>query len=510
MPPPWPNAKLAAILDDVDLGTPVAEVDQLLDQARVETSVFADLVRGRVDLIPGTKGSGKTALFRLVVEYLPDALLKQRRVVVAHGVEDKTSVLWDKYRSEFAAFSEEQFLDFWCLYLISLARDIFLRDERYRQHLTPARQHISEFDEACERAGIPDFDAPGSLARALDWCIGMVRKIWPTKVSIPIDEKGTQATFEWSGSAGGSAADKEGDDEPRLPPRIQAVAEALEKVLDASDLSLWLMVDRLDELFLRRSETERLALRALLRAKRYFASPRLSLKIFLRDDILGDITTDGFSALTHVTARQADPLRWTQEQILTLVVNRLYANVALRTLVDVDMERLKASADYREEAFYKVFPSQVFAGERQSMTLSWLYKRTMDGNGVVTPRDVIFLLTKATQAQRTRCRSSSGDSSDAIVTRHALEHGLEQLSEWKYTTYLKAEFPHFAQYIESFRNGKSKYLAASLYKLIGAKNDVVQDLVGVGFLRQIRHLNQDAWEIPHLYRAGLGIKQGLG
>ena len=96
----------------------------------------------------------------------------------------------------------------------------------------------------------------------------------------------------------------------------------MEDVLKASQLSLWLMVDRLDEIFPRRSDVEKMALRGLLRTLRFFTSANIRVKVFLRDDMLEQVvrTDQGFTALTHVTVRQADTLRWTQDQILAMVV----------------------------------------------------------------------------------------------------------------------------------------------------------------------------------------------
>jgi hypothetical protein len=56
------NAKILELLRQLDLGVSVAEQDNLLEAARIDTSAFADLVEDRVDLISGSKGSGKTAL----------------------------------------------------------------------------------------------------------------------------------------------------------------------------------------------------------------------------------------------------------------------------------------------------------------------------------------------------------------------------------------------------------------------------------------------------------------
>ncbi len=60
--------QLALLLGQLDLGKSIAEQDNLLNAARVETSVFTALLHDHVDLIPGTKGSGKSALYRIFVD----------------------------------------------------------------------------------------------------------------------------------------------------------------------------------------------------------------------------------------------------------------------------------------------------------------------------------------------------------------------------------------------------------------------------------------------------------
>jgi hypothetical protein len=96
------NAELAQLLANLDLGSSVAESDTLLEIARVETSAFTDLLNDRVDLIPGTKGSGKSALFRVFVNFLPDLLLEQRKVVVAHGIDRPGDPVFHAFNKEFS------------------------------------------------------------------------------------------------------------------------------------------------------------------------------------------------------------------------------------------------------------------------------------------------------------------------------------------------------------------------------------------------------------------------
>ena len=65
------NKTLSTLLQGLDLGSSVAELDTALEAARIDTSALGDLLSDRVDLIPGTKGSGKSALFRIFVDFLP-------------------------------------------------------------------------------------------------------------------------------------------------------------------------------------------------------------------------------------------------------------------------------------------------------------------------------------------------------------------------------------------------------------------------------------------------------
>src|SRR5277367_999559 len=100
----------ANLLAGLDLGSAVAESDNLLQAARVETSVFDDLLADRFDLIPGTKGSGKTALYRIFVDFLPAIMLRSRKVVIAHGVQQRQDTVFLVYKKEFDQLSEADFI----------------------------------------------------------------------------------------------------------------------------------------------------------------------------------------------------------------------------------------------------------------------------------------------------------------------------------------------------------------------------------------------------------------
>jgi hypothetical protein len=199
-----PNNKAADLLADLDLGSAVAESDNLLETARVETSVFDDLLADRVDLILGTKGSGKTALYRIFVDFLTEMMLVSKKIIIAHGVQDRQD-------SVFLAYA-------------------------------------------------------------------------------------------------------------------------------------------------RRSETETRALRGLLRTISLFRSDRIRVKVFLRDDILDQIVAGrGFTALTHAAARRSDTLRWSEEDILTMIVRRIFVNAKIARYFGVNTRLLTSSIEYQKQQFYKIF-----------------------------------------------------------------------------------------------------------------------------------------------------------
>lgn len=508
----YDKRELASILQSLDFGSSIAEQDALLETARVETSVFSDLLSDKVDLIPGTKGSGKSALYRIFVDFLPEHLLKQRKVVIAHGVQRHGDDLFHAYKDEFEKMDENEFIDFWCVYLISLAKEHFIKNPLYADFIQNCSNEINTFYNSCRSARIPDFEKQKSLHDVLGWTLSVI-KSWGPKVKYRPPGESGEFEFSFFGEPSETKVKSEKETEqPVLAQFAHTLKDSLESILKKAGLSLWLMIDRLDEIFPRRSKLETCALRGLLRTLRIFESREIRIKVFLRDDILEQVVSNaqGFTALTHITARQADTLRWSEDQILNMIVKRLYAGDVFRKYLDVNSVRLAASRDYQEEAFYKVFPRTVFRGARQSSTLRWIYSHTSDGRGVVTPRDVIDLLTKAKQKQQDEYTDSSGES-DFIIGPISIRYGHKELSKRKRTTFLEAEFPHLWKYIERFVGGKTQYSEDDIHKLFGKEwQKVVDDLISIGVLgtEKSGREGSKSFKIPFLYRAGLEVRQG--
>ena len=54
------------LLNQLNLGTSVAEFDEDLENYFVETNVFREFVNDRIDIVAGDKGTGKTAIYRFI------------------------------------------------------------------------------------------------------------------------------------------------------------------------------------------------------------------------------------------------------------------------------------------------------------------------------------------------------------------------------------------------------------------------------------------------------------
>ncbi|MDR5726063.1 MAG: hypothetical protein RB191_01190 [Terriglobia bacterium] len=507
----YSNSTLSLMLGSLDLGSSVAESDTVLETARIETSAFTDLLADRVDLVPGTKGSGKSALFRIFVDFLPDRLLGQKKVVVAHGIQAPGDPVFHAFADQFSKLSEEEFVSFWCIYLVSLAHEQFIKGPRYREMLRVAGKEIEQFRKSCSDARIPEIEAKKSLREILEWSLHTLASWRPKfKFQPPGDVGEFELNLFGSKSDGVQESTQEASTNA-LPQYVNEIKEKLESVLEKAGLSLWLMVDRLDEIFPRRSDVERTALRGILRATRFFSSATIRVKVFLRDDMLEQIVRnpEGFTALTHVTARQADTLRWTDDQILAMVVKRFCANEQFAKYLEINHDQLDASASYRKDAFGKIFPPKVFRGENQSLTIRWICSRCADGRGVVTPRDVLDLLIRAKQRQQDIYAAEPDGTSDHVIGAAAIQYGFEELSKRKKETYLEAEFPHFWKDIQKFSGGKTTYDAAALEGLLGRDwKTITENLLAIGFFSSGKKSGEDVFSIPFLYRHGMHLTRG--
>jgi hypothetical protein len=478
-------------LGELDLGSSVAEHDEALEAYFIETDVFRALVEDRRDTIAGDKGTGKTALYRILQTRYPKLLAD---VEVLPGFNPAGAPVFQRL-AEGEPMNEGQYITVWKAYMLSLVGNWVLQlNEGAFSHKMEA------LDSLLRKTGLRSSDDTASAI--FSQIVNLFRRITNPKsadVVVTITPDGLPVIaphIEFGDPAEAESSLIRHDDALRL----------LDDVLGEIGFRAWVVLDRLDEAFQGFPEAEIPVLRALLRTYLDLADfDHITLKLFVRKDLFRRIIEDGFVNLTHVNARKVE-IVWDEEDLLDLLCRRLRENSAFLTALDI------SAAASNDEVFNAVFPRQVDQGSRRPTTWNWILSRIRDGNGIAPPRNLIDLVTKAQEAQlRKEAREATEfepGSDGGVIRSDAIKRGLAALSSERVEDTLLAEAGNYAPLIERFRDGRAEHNDESLSTALGVPLDdvrsTIKPLLELGFLEQ----TGTTYKVPMLYRGGLSITQG--
>jgi hypothetical protein len=479
------------VLRSLDLGNSVAEHDDALERYFVETEAFRSLVRGDTDIIAGDKGTGKTALYR-ILQRRASTIEELRRVELVSGFNPVGNPVFQRL-AEGTVLEEGQYASIWKAYLLSLVGNWLLAI--YEDGFT---ERMDELDALLTRLGLRSKDAsPSAVFSAV---INLVRRI--------TNPKSVEATVTLTQQGMPAVTPKIEFQDPGPPPADPVVVtheEAfglLSAVLTEENLTIWVVFDRLDEAFQGFPASEIPALRALLRTYLDLQPfDRVRLKLFVRRDLFRRVTAGGFVNLTHVNAKRID-ISWDDDDLFDLLFRRF--------LESGDFVDQLAVAKEPQTIFDAVFPEKVDPGSRRPTTWPWMLSRIRDGNGIKPPRNLIDLVKKAQDAQLRQEQRESTEfaTGQPVIRSDALKRGLSALSKERVEDTLLAEAGEHAATIERFRGGKTEHneesLAASLAVDPGQARQATRILLELGFLEQVG----ESLKVPMLYRDGLDLTQG--
>lgn len=477
--------KNTEILEGLNLGSSVAENDKHLADYFVATGAVKDFVADRYDIIRGVKGSGKSAILRMVFENKGEySQLQDTELIIAteHAGEPAFKRAFDSLRA--GSYSELALVNAWKTYLLN-----FFVDALEQMPSTHGSREVVRF---AEEQGVR-FRSTSLFKKAL-W--SLLRFLHPK--SFGISEAGLSAEFP--------------DEPPEFWTRNEGVVdfpglvERLDAAFGESGRRCWVLVDRLDAAFQEDHDLEKAALRALLLAyKDLMGRQHIRVKLFFRTDLFDLVSGGpGFRELTHVNDRTSPPIVWDQDKLLLMLMERFAFNEPVRSKYGFSREDMK-DEEIRQVAFFSIFPQQIDAGDRKPDTWNWINGRLRDGNGVRTPRDLQSLAQNAARKQRERLALGGEQEADTLIDSAAVKEGLAQLSEDKIRASLIAENPHLEFAIRAFEKGKAEHNSASLSVLLGdGWEAVVAKLERIGFVERLT----DSWKVPMIYRDGLSITQG--
>lgn len=493
--------KKIEILKQLRFGERIAEEElDNLEKYFVATDQWSRVFSGEVDVIYGSKGSGKSAIYALIDKRQSDLFDRKILIKGAENVRGNTAfkeVLGDPPPSE------RSFIELWKLYFLiisaSTLREYGISDEK-SQALTSALEKAQLLPEAASLGQI------FQRAKRLIWSY-----VFPDRESVEWTlslDPVTQMPIVSRKVSLGQPAQPE-DVRTDLP--LDELVGYVNDALAAQDYSLWVLFDRLDVAFNDTPDLERNALRALFRVYNDFkAYDRLKLKIFVRDDIWERITEGGFAEASHIT--RTTTITWTYESLLNLFTRRLLVNEGFCSAYGINASEVEDEFDKQTALVESIFPDKVETGNNPN-TFRWMVNRVQDGSGKSAPRELIHMSEMIRQQQVSRLERGEDDTSDsALFERAVFKPALREVSKVRYEQTFKAENPSLAPYTEKFRDQKTEQTLNTLSTLWGTTEEetisLVERLIKSGFFEKRTVKDETTFWVPFIYRDALEMVQG--
>jgi len=491
----------AQVLIQSEFGSRIAE-DELdeLHAYFVETEHWRKVLAGDVDIVFGAKGAGKSALYSLLVAQKEKLRLGRRTVFIAAENPRGTPVFRDLTTEP--PLSEEHFRALWKLYFLSIAANYF------RHHLEASRTTNAD------AAAVIDFLASNGLVpisvtliARLKAALEYIRRYLPA-IEAGVTDPATGVTLN------GKITIAEPTSEQRKLgyQSLDDLLARLNTAFSSVNITVWLVLDRLDVAFAESDALEANALRALFRTYLDMLSlSHIKIKIFLRDDIWRKVVAGGFREASHVTRSLS--LAWDHQSLLNLLVRRLVSNNSICEYYSLRRDDILSSASLQSDFFSKVFPPQIDTGPNKPSALDWMASRTADGSRRTAPRELIHLLLATRDAQlRLYELGNAEPERDQLFDKLAIRAALPVVSKARYEQTLCAENPALKPYLDKLEREKTQQspdTLAALWKCSSEKAaEIAEKLVEAGFFERRGSKDEPIYWVPFLYRDALNLVQG--
>jgi hypothetical protein len=475
-------------LRSLDFGKVDAESELDLEQRFVRSTDFERLIAEDIWVVLGPKGTGKSALFEIFAKYesiareLAGEELDDVLLTTGTGFGDLSEIA----TGDIERLRNKQGYDhdrLWRLY-IAVRAALALSHAKVKAAPGPLRDLLRALGEAVDPRVLP-----------------LLIALWQTTVGNPPDQIQI--------AAGGATVTLSGG---KRTLDVVTLLQDINSALDAAGKELWILFDKIDEIFPADPAERRLALEGLMTAcmaiRRQF--PAIQPKVLLRTDIWQELR---FTNKSHLADKRIT-LSWSKDQLATLLLKRACANAPVRSLVEeavpglVGNEVESLSVEDREAGLEVIFPSTVYPGEREAQIVDWIVARVTDAQLTVLPRETILL---GNLARFEQAKDNGTASTPALLSREAIRDAFTAVSIERVSSYL-AEFPDVEEHLRRFRGQQtSSFSRDELEVLMGGLSPsgiaMLDRLYEIGVLEPVRGTTVTAaeFEVPRLYRVGLGL-----
>jgi hypothetical protein len=503
------QTEILEILESTSVGAEVAEHETELPRVFInDIEVYRRLINDEVDLITGGKGTGKSAIYRMITE---TTISDDLTVIPASNPTGSP-----EFRALFTGKDSEQRLrSIWVVYIASLVANHVV--DTY-EGVPPTAKSVAELREILELMGL-------RLSKQKNSLLERIRRAKTVEGGI----KGGAAGLELGVSLKFELEDEGGDQRAGSAivleyPDFFALLRRSADVLRAHQYRFWVAIDRLDECFTRNSETERRALRSLLRATldcahalQYDSSIRV--KVFLRTDLFTISSEDG--AFTNATHLRRNDISWTFNSMADLIAHRLmsdtrFARCYLRGVRPVDKTREAWDALLPDMGTRKPGKSRIARYSTAQTFCLW----TADGSRLYNPRNLISLvnlaLLRARENQRRALNMGRAARRDRpLIAEGEVQAAMGELGRRRFQDTIINEFPAVASLAAKLRGGPAEYDSkAQLLHRLGLSNpnssearEALSLLILCGL---VGTSPRDRFYLPRLYRSAISTSSTGG
>lgn len=475
------------LLHELSFGAVDSESEENLDKIFIQTKNFDEFLLPNIALLLGSKGAGKSALYRLFTKYEDSA-----RKMAKNAIDDTYLVAGIGFKDlpemddmQLLNHLEENIISSEAAWKIYIAyKIIHALYDKYSITCGPKCRRVLQKSHK-----IKDFRLTALIERLYEKIVGE-----PPKID-QIDFKDVSISLSKNNRV--SAYD---------------LLSEIDSYLRENKKTVWFLLDKIDELFPSKIDVRKECIEGLFSAYIDFVSryQNIKLKIFLRTDIWNTLSFVNKSHLTDKTTT----IIWNSDALKHLLLKRAAYNCNINNLLcsAVPGNDWESNIDV---CFNILFPEKVYSGAREAKTMSWIIERSTDGLGGVYPREIINFGNYAKLEEL----GLKGDEltqeyvcGTSLISGLSIRNAFSSVSKVKVQSYL-SEFEHLSKHFDRFTGQTTAdYSQAELIRLMSGLQPEGEEMI-----RQLHETGVIAYSsgniltqgttisVPRLFRNGLGI-----
>jgi hypothetical protein len=425
------------VIQALDFGHIIAETErEHIAGLFVETTQWKDIESGRKEIISGNKGFGKSTIYQLMAMSKPAFAARNVTVLLAENLTDDRAFL--ALTEAGSLPNEKEFEAFWKLYFLTIAGNALNNEGEQQEQAAKVVSHLKDADLI-----VSDFSLHTILRRVLKYVMkvfGNPIKSVEMGATVEPSTGMPKATIRFDLSEISAKEKSEGVVD------VNELLALLNRYLDAKGRRIWILLDRLDGVFGSNEDLELMALRTLLRVYLHkFKKKPLGLRLFLRADAVNALAEHGSRELTHALEFKTD-LRWEVGELSKLIALRLASSPVLLDSYKVTAVAIKSDMIARSQLINSLFGGTFGAGTK---AFPHILENLEDGNGQVTPRDLILFFKTCQEFELSRLDNGAPEhTGKGLFHPQTAQNAFKEVASCKLTQSTYAEYPSLVRFIK--------------------------------------------------------------